>query len=110
MMYPKWYCTSTVNRPDHDCIDHFNLRRAQNANLNVHQSGSDVTFLNDNILATALDKVVTFAGEVLFERKSDFNQAGGDSGERTDLSTRSTTYTRRERANISYLILDKSKS
>ena len=35
--------------------------------------------LHDNMPASALDKVVTFAGDVLFERKTpDFDNAGGD--------------------------------
>ena len=44
------------------------------------QSCSDVIILNDNVPSSALDKVVTLAGEVLFERKlPTLNQAGGDS-------------------------------
>ena len=58
------------NRPDHDCIDYFNLRLAQNANLIFHPSGSDAIILYDNMSVSALDNVDTFAGEVLFERKS----------------------------------------
>ena len=41
--------------------------------------------LYDSMPASALDKVVTFAGDVLFERKTpDFDKAGGD---RIDLRT-----------------------
>ena len=54
------------NRADHDCIYYFNLRRAQKANLVFHPSCSDALVLCDNMPASALDKVVTFAGEVLF--------------------------------------------
>ena len=51
------------------CSLFFNLRRAQDANLVLHHSCSDAIILYDNMLANALDKVVIFAGEVLFERK-----------------------------------------
>ena len=34
-----------------------------------HQSSSNAVNLHDNMLASALDKVATFADEVLFERK-----------------------------------------
>ena len=57
-------------RPDHDCIYHFNLRHAQNENLVFHESSSDATILYDNMPASALDKVVSFEGEVLLEKKS----------------------------------------
>ena len=68
------------NRPDHDCVYCFNLRRAQDANLVFHRSCSVPIILYDNMVASALDMVVTFAGEVLFQREgSDFNQAGGES-------------------------------
>ena len=56
------------NRPDHDCIYYFNLRRAQDANLFFHQSRSYAIILHDNLQASALDKVVTFASEVSFEK------------------------------------------
>ena len=46
------------------------LRQAQDANFIFHQSGSDAIILHDNVPANVLDKVVTFAGEVLFERTS----------------------------------------
>ena len=64
------------NRPDHDCIYSFILRGAQDANFVLHQSCSDALILYDNIWVSALDKVVTVAGEV-------FNQAGGDSWRQT---------------------------
>ena len=72
-------------RPDHDCVYYFNLRRAQDTNFVFHQSISDAIFVCDNMPASALDKVVTFAGEVWLERNllpltlTDFDQAGGDS-------------------------------
>ena len=56
-------------RPDHVCISYFNLRRAQDAHLVFHQSSTYSIILNDNMRASALDIVVTFAGEILFERK-----------------------------------------
>ena len=48
----------------------FFLRPAQDANFVLHKSCSDSMILYDNLLASALDKVVTFAVEVLFERKT----------------------------------------
>ena len=56
------------NRPDHDCIRHFNLLRAQTANLVFHQSSSDAAILYEHTPASALDTVVTLAAENLFER------------------------------------------
>ena len=51
----------------------FTLRQAQDANLVSLQSSSDAILLRDNIydnmLASALDKVVTFADEVKFDTK-----------------------------------------
>ena len=64
-MNEQWYCTS----PDHYCICEFNLRRAPDANFVFHHSHSGAIILYDNMLTSALDKVVTFAGEVVFERK-----------------------------------------
>ena len=55
-------------RPGHDCIYHLNQRLAQTINLVFHQSISDATILRDNVPASALDKVVTFAGEVSCEQ------------------------------------------
>ena len=46
------------------------LRRAQDANSVFHQRCSDAVILFDNMLASVLDKVVIFAGEVLFGRNS----------------------------------------
>ena len=57
------------NRPDHNCICYFSLRRAHAAKEVFHQSSSDAIVLYDNMRANALDKVLTYAGEVLFERK-----------------------------------------
>ena len=57
------------NRPDHDCMCNLSLRRAENANLVFHQRGSAAIILHDNMPESALDKVVTFAGDVLFEWK-----------------------------------------
>ena len=57
------------NHPDHDGNYHVNRRRAQDANLVVHQSCSDTVVLYDNVLASALDKVATFACEMLSERE-----------------------------------------
>ena len=59
-----------IYHPDHDCIHHFILRGAQDANLVFHQRGIDAIILHDNTTASALEKVVTCAGEVLFERKT----------------------------------------
>ena len=55
-------------RPDDDCIFYFNLRRGQDATLVFHQSSSDAIILLDDMPANALDKVATFARDVLFER------------------------------------------
>ena len=74
------------NRPDHDCIYHFSPRRAQDANLIFHQTGSDAIILYDNMPTSALGKVVTFAGEVLFEWKpSTLTKAEATPGDRMDL-------------------------
>ena len=51
--------TNTIITQNHDCVGYFNLRHAQNAHL-VFQSCSDAVILNDNMLASTLDKVVTF--------------------------------------------------
>ena len=67
MMNQEWYCTSTVIAQSM-VVFYFNLRR-HNANRVLHQSSSDAIILHDNMSASALDKVVTFEGEVLFERK-----------------------------------------
>ena len=66
---PKMVLYKLSYRQDHDCIHYFNLRRAQHANQVFHHGGSDATILYDNIPAWALDKVVTYSGEVMFERK-----------------------------------------
>ena len=55
--------------PDCDCICYFSLRRGQDANVVFHQSCSAEPILRDNTLASALDRVITCTGEVLFERK-----------------------------------------
>ena len=74
------------NRPNHDCIYYFNLRRAQNANMVFHQSSTDAIILFENMPASVLDKVVTFAGEVLYERKSTTSiKPEAAPGERIDL-------------------------
>ena len=73
------------NRPDHDYIYHFSPRRAQDANLILHQTGSDAIILYDNMPTSALGKVVTFAGEVLFEWKpSTLTKAEATPGDRID--------------------------
>ena len=66
---PRMVLHKQICRPDHDCIHCFNLRRAQDANLVFHQSSCDAIILYDTMPASALDKVVTFAREVIFERK-----------------------------------------
>ena len=45
---PRMVLYKHRNRPDHDCIYYFNLRRAQKANLVFHQSCSDAIVLCDN--------------------------------------------------------------
>ena len=45
------------NRPDHDCIYHFNLRLAQIALLVFHQRGSEAIIFYDTMSASALHKV-----------------------------------------------------
>ena len=67
---PRMVLYKQTKRPNHDCISFFNLRRGQDANLVFHQSSSDAIMLYDSMPASALDKVVTFAGEVLFQRNS----------------------------------------
>ena len=47
----------------------FFLPRAQDANLVFRQSCTDAIILCDIMPASAMDNVVTFEGEVLFERK-----------------------------------------
>ena len=56
-------------RPGHDCIYYFNLQLTQHANLVFHQSSSDALVLYDNMPASALEKIATFAGDVLFDSK-----------------------------------------
>ena len=68
-MNQEWYCTGKVIAQITICIYHFNLRRAQGTNLEFHQRGSDATVVYNNMPASALDKIVTFAVEVLCERK-----------------------------------------
>ena len=68
-MNQEWYCTGKVIAQITICIYHFNLRRAQDTNLEFHQRGSDATVVYNNMPASALDKVVTFAVDVLCERK-----------------------------------------
>ena len=65
VLHKQSYC------PDHNKIHHFNFfsRRAQDANLVFHHSSSDAIVLHDNMSAIALDMVVSFAGDVSFERK-----------------------------------------
>ena len=41
---PRMVLSKQSDRPDHNCIDDFNLRRAHNANLVFHQSSSDAIF------------------------------------------------------------------
>ena len=83
---PRTVLYRQSNRPDHDCIYYFNLRRAQDAYLVFHQGSSDAIILNDNMRASALDKVVTFAGDVFFERKpSTFTKPEATLGDRIDL-------------------------
>ena len=68
------------NRPYHDCI----VLTTQI--LVFDQSGSDVICLYDHVSARALDKVVTLAGEVVFERKAPSSiKPEAISGERIDL-------------------------
>ena len=74
-------------RTDHDCIWYFNLRRVQDANLVFHQSSSDAIIVYDNLRASALDKVVTFAGDVLFVRKTQtLTKPEATLGDRIDLA------------------------
>ena len=85
------------NRTDHDCMYYFNLRRAQSANLVFHESCSDAIVLSDNMPASALDKVATFAGEVLFGRKPQtLNKAEATLADRIDM--------RKKKANLQNLI------
>ena len=63
-MNQEWCPYKQRNRPDDDCIYFFNLRRAQDANLRFRQISSDASILYDIMMASALDKVVTFTGEV----------------------------------------------
>ena len=68
-MNQDWYCTSKTNA--HIMILFlFHLLRIQGANLVFHQSCSDAIILHNNTPASALDKVVTFASEVLFGRET----------------------------------------
>ena len=77
---PRMVLFNHSNRPDHDCVYHLNLRRAQDASLLFHPRGSDAITIDDNLPPSELDKVDTCVGEVLFERNHpDLNQAGGDS-------------------------------
>ena len=66
---PRMVLYKQSNRPHHDGISYFDLRRTQDANLALRQGGSHAIILHDNMPASALDKMVTFAGAVLFERK-----------------------------------------
>ena len=85
-MNQEWYCTGKVIAQITICICHFNLRRAQDTNLEFHQRGSDATVVHNNMPASALDKVVTFAVEVLCERKSPTSiETEATPGERIDL-------------------------
>ena len=86
-MNQERYCTSKiVAQTTIVFIDYFNLRRAQNAKLIFHQGRSGAFILYDKMRATALDKVVTFAGEVLFERKHPTSiKQEATPGERSDL-------------------------
>ena len=82
---PRVVLCKHSDRPDHDCISYFRPRNAYSAGLRFHQSGSDA-FLYDNMPASALDKVVTFAGEVLIERKFQTSiKPEATLGERIDL-------------------------
>ena len=59
---PRMVLYRQSKRPDHACIHYFKLRGTEDANLIFHQSSSDAIILYDKMLASALDKVVTFAG------------------------------------------------
>ena len=70
-MHQGRYCTSkAITQFMIDFFKKKNLRRAQGEKLVFFiKNSSEATILYDNLPASALDKVVTFAGEVLFERK-----------------------------------------
>ena len=70
MMKQEWCCTSTAIAQTKIVFITSNLRRAQNAYVVFHQNSSDAIILHDNMLASALDKVDTFAGEVVLEKIS----------------------------------------
>ena len=67
---PRMVVYQWSNRPDHDCVYCVNLRRAQDANLVFRQRCSDAINFYDNMPASALDNLVTFADEVMFERNT----------------------------------------
>ena len=66
---PRTVLYKHSNRPDHDCIYYFSLRRAQDTNVVFHESSSDAVTLYDDMPTSAPDKVVTFASEDLFQKK-----------------------------------------
>ena len=87
-MNQEWYCTSKAIAQIMIVMSYFNLRRAQDPNLVFHQKCRDAVILFDKTLASALDKVDTFAGEVLSEKKTpDFKFSRRRTlGERIDLA------------------------
>ena len=101
------------NRPDHDCIQYFNPRRVRKRKSVLHQSGSDAIILYDNMPASALDKVVTFAGEVLFERNPPTSiKPAATPGERIDLRTTGqpeVPHAQHEKSGKTYLISSLTK-
>ena len=84
---PRMVLYKHSNRQAQDCICYFNLRR-ENANLAFHHSSTDAFILYDSMTASALDIVVTCAGEVLFERNlSTSIKPEATLGERIELLT-----------------------
>ena len=67
---PRRVLYKTSNRPDRDCIKNSTRRRAQSAYLQFHPSSSDAIVFYEKMPTSALDKVVTFAGEDLVDRKT----------------------------------------
>ena len=73
---------------NYDCI-YFSIYDELKTQLLVfHESSSDAIMLYDNMPASALAKVVTFAGEVFVRKETtDFNHAGdGLLGDKFDLA------------------------
>ena len=97
-------------------VTSLNLRRAQSANLRIYQSSSDAIILYDTMPASAPDKVVTFAGEVVFERAFSCLPTSikprATPGERLDLRTSSQPeepFSRNEKEANTFLISSLTK-